>query len=236
MNIASAKRYLIASLAVLVSCSVLASCSSSSSTSSASTSPSSATSGATANSGQQQAEALVTAATQPIQWKAMGPSFHAKQDLQGKTLYFIGVGLQYPFVIQVLDGLKAAASIFGMKVVADDAQASSVVAARQISQAISQGASAIVIEGIDAGALHAAIAQAAAAHIPVVIGGDADTGYPSGDEPQGVFGNASASYYNAGQMMAQIAVAQEGTVHARCLSPPPTRPTPHRNTRASPPN
>lgn len=216
MRAVSAKRNLIASLAVLAGCSVLASCSSSgSSASSASTSPSSSTSAsATSSSGQQQAAALVTAASQPIQWSAMGPSFHAKQNLQGKTLTFIGVGLSYPFVIQVEDGLKAAASIFGMKIVADDAQASSVVAARQISQAISQGTSAIVIEGIDAGALHAAIAQAAAAHIPVVIGGDADTGYPSGDEPKGVFGNASASYYNAGQMMAEIAVAQEGTVHA----------------------
>jgi ABC-type sugar transport system substrate-binding protein len=144
----------------------------------------------------------------------MGPSFHAKQDLKGKTLYFIGVGLEYPFVIQVDDGIKAAAAIFGMKVVAEDAQASSVVAARQISQAVSQGAAAIVVEGIDAGALHSAIAQAAAAHIPVVIGGDADTGGPSGDEPKGVFGNASASYYNAGQMMAEIAVAKLGTVHA----------------------
>jgi ABC-type sugar transport system substrate-binding protein len=148
----------------------------------------------------------------------MGPSFHAKQNLQGKRLYFIGVGLQFPFVIQVEDGLKSAASIFGMKVVAEDAQASSVVANRQISQAVSQGAAAIVVEGINAAALHAAIAQAAAKHIPVVIGGDADTGFPSGDEPKGVFGNASASYFNAGQMMAQIAVAKQGTVHAVFLT------------------
>jgi ribose transport system substrate-binding protein len=144
----------------------------------------------------------------------MGPSFHAKQDLQGKNIYFIAVGLQYPFVIQVEDGLKSAASIFGMKVIGDDAQASSVVAARQMSQAVSQGAAAIVVEGINAAALHTAIAQAASAHIPVVIGGDVDTGNPSGDEPKGVFGNASASYYNAGQMMAEIAVAKLGTVHA----------------------
>jgi ribose transport system substrate-binding protein len=167
-----------------------------------------------AGSGQKEAQALVAAATQPIAWVPMGPSFHATADLRGKTIYFIAVGLQYPFVIQVEDGLKSAASIFGMKVFGEDAQASSVVANRQISQAVSQGAAAIVIEGINAEALHAAIAQAAASHIPVVIGGDVDTGYPSGDEPAGVFGNASASYYDAGQMMAQIAVAKLGTVHA----------------------
>jgi ribose transport system substrate-binding protein len=167
-----------------------------------------------ATNGQVRAQALVNKNTQALRWVPQGPSFHAKKDLSGKSVYYIGIGLNYPFVIQVEDGLKAAASLFGVNVVGDDAQASTVTASRQMEQAVSNGAAAIVVEGLEAGAMHAAISDAAAHHVPVIFGGEADTGYRSGDEPVGVFGNASASYYNAGQMMAQIAVAKLGTVHA----------------------
>lgn len=206
------------SLAVIATI-ALSSCSSSSSSSPGTGSTPNGSS-ATTQHAQAEAKAALAQSTKPLAWEPPGPAFKAASGLSGKQIYFIVNGLNFPFTQEILSGVKQAASLFRMTVVAEDTQSSTVVASRQIEQAVSRRVAAIVIDGVQANAVTAAIKDAANAHVPVIDSGDFETAQKSGNEPESIFGNVTASYAQAGQMMAEIAVAKLGDVHAVFIASP----------------
>jgi ABC-type sugar transport system substrate-binding protein len=195
-------------IAVGVTISMLSACSSGSSSGQTTSSSSNA-------SAKAQATAALDGSTKSVQFSGLGPAFKAKNNLQGKTIYYIAVGLSFPFNQQQLKAYNTAAALFGVKVLAEDTGGSTVVASRQIEEAVSRGAVALVLSGVETSAVSAAINDAKAKHVMIIVSGDAETALRDPSiQPVGVYGNATASYTQAGQMMAEIAVAKLGDVHA----------------------
>ncbi len=93
------------------------------------------------------------------------PAIDAAAKLKGKSTFYLSAALSYPFSQEVLKGAQDARAVLSMTVVTADAAAGSSSASSYI---VSQGAAAIILQGIDAYTIQASLADAKAARIAVV--------------------------------------------------------------------
>jgi ribose transport system substrate-binding protein len=166
---------------------------------------------ATAASGGGSADQLVAKQSQPVAWQTPGPRIKVGTQLKGKTVYFLANGLNFPFVQDMLSGIKESARQLGMKVTTGDGAGSSAKAAQLMQQAIGQKAAVIIDEGFPTTQLSAPVRAAKKAGIPVLEFGNGDPRLPTGAaKKNGVSGIATFCYSCAGREMADLAIAQSG--------------------------
>jgi ribose transport system substrate-binding protein len=200
----------LAGIAVLLAGLALSACGTSSS-SDGGTSTAAGTAPAASNSGVATAQQAVAALSNPVTFAAPGPSIQVGQKLQGKTIYVVANGLNFPFVQAMLTALKQGATAVGAKVVAVDGAGDTTKASSLVEQGVGRKVDAIVIQSFPAEQLSAALKSAKAAGIPVVEVSGRDPQLPSAAlKALGVDAIASFCYHCAGEQMAQFAVADTG--------------------------
>src|SRR2546430_14402640 len=82
-----------------------------------------------------EAKRSVAQQSKPVTWKAPGPAVDVGTQLKGKTVFFLANGLNFPFVQDMLRGVKQAAAALGMKVTTGDGAGSSAKAGQLVDQA-----------------------------------------------------------------------------------------------------
>jgi ribose transport system substrate-binding protein len=163
------------------------------------------------SAGVSEARAIVRQLERPVKWQKPGPAFKLGNRVRGKTVYFLANGLSFPFVQNLLAGLKEAARVGHMGVLVGDGNGSVPKAASLIEQAVGRRANVIVDEGFPSSQLSAPIQRARAARIPVIEIGSGTPGLPpAGVRRIGVSAWVTFCYGCAGRQMADSAVAQSG--------------------------
>jgi len=158
-----------------------------------------------------EAQELVTALEAPVTFIAPGEPLQVGDALEGKTVYFVANGLNFPFVQNVLAGVQQAADLVGMNVIAVDGAGESAKAAGLVEQGIAQGVDAIILQSFPAEQLVESVQAAQEAGIPVLEMFGRDPQLPSEELSEiGVSAITSFCYGCAGQQMAQFVVADSG--------------------------
>jgi len=166
---------------------------------------------APAPQGVTEARAIVRRLERPVTWKNPGPAFKLGNTVRGKTVYFLANGLNFPFVQNLLAGVKEAAHAGGMGVLVGDGAGSVPKAASLIQQAVGRRANIIVDEGFPSSQLSAPIQRAKAANVPVIEIGSGTPGLPPASVRRiGVPAWVTFCYGCAGRQMADTAIAQSG--------------------------
>jgi ribose transport system substrate-binding protein len=148
---------------------------------------------------------MVAAAKAPIKPTCPSPINVAPN--KGKTVWFISVTQQVANVVQTSQGAQAAGAASGLKVHIFDGAGDPTKFNQGIQQAVSQHAAAIIIEGINPALVTAPLAQAKAAHIPVVEGQNTD---PGSALPDGIAAEVSNDFTLGGKYLAYRALADTG--------------------------
>lgn len=133
------------------------------------------------------------------------PAFDVGSKLDGKSVFFISTGLNFPFSQNLLKGVKDSAAKLGMSVRVADAQGDPAKASALIDRAVGEKSSAIILQGTDPTAVQAALDKAEAAKVPVVSAAALEAGL-SADELAGLHVGANATYdvVEAGQRAARF--------------------------------
>ncbi|MFZ0121092.1 MAG: substrate-binding domain-containing protein [Pseudonocardiaceae bacterium] len=155
--------------------------------------------------------AAVSAAEQPMAWQLSSvPSITVGTGVQGKRVAVITKDIN-PFIQAIKDGISASAGKAGMTVLGSNPAGSAADVARQISQAISQHASAVITVGFTTAEIAAPLQQAHSAGIPVVQLFVTDPGAPPASAANsGVFAYVSPCYTCIGATMADIVIHVSG--------------------------
>jgi ribose transport system substrate-binding protein len=156
-----------------------------------------------------EAKRLVAKQSKPAKWKAPGPPVNVGTRLKGKTVYFLANGLNFPFVQDMLRGVKQAAAVLGMKVTTGDGAGSAAKAGQLIQQAVGQKVAVIIDEGFPDTQISAPLKAAKAAGVTVLEFGNGDPRFPSpAERARGVSAIATFCYTCAGREMVDLAIAQ----------------------------
>ncbi|MGH3781290.1 MAG: sugar ABC transporter substrate-binding protein [Pseudonocardiaceae bacterium] len=155
--------------------------------------------------------AAVGAAEQPLAWQLSSvPSITVGTGARGKRVAVITKDIN-PFIQAIKDGIGAAAGKAGMTTLGSNPAGSAADVARQISQAITQHASAVITVGFTTAEIAAPLQQAHSAGIPVVQLFVTDPGAPPDSATSaGVFGYVSPCYTCIGATMADIVIGDSG--------------------------
>jgi ABC-type sugar transport system substrate-binding protein len=175
-----------------------------------------------AAAGVAQARQIVKQLEKPVTFKTPGPAIKVGNSLRGKTIYFLANGLNFPFVVNMLAGIREAAHLARMSVIAVDGAGDVAKAASLIEQGVGRRVDVIVDEGFPSSLLTTPIQQAKAAHIPFIEFGSGDPGLPPPSARSiGVSAWATYCYGCAGRQMADAAIAQSnGHVDAVIVNAP----------------
>lgn len=125
--------------------------------------------------------------------------------LAGKTYWMITLNSAVPTVAEFASGFQAAASALGAKGVVFDGKGEPTVWSQGVEAAIAAHASGIVLSAVTASAIAPAIAQAGAAHIPVING---DSGAPYPPFLPGVTASVSQDGTSLGSWLADAALSE----------------------------
>jgi ribose transport system substrate-binding protein len=159
-----------------------------------------------------EAKAAVEEGMVAPEFTAPGPAFEVASGLEGKTVWYVANGLNFPFSQNLVKGVTDAAKVVGMKVNAVDGAGQPAKAASLIQQGIAQDVPVIVIQSFSADAVTEPIKAAKAAGIPVIEIVDGGPGLPSPEAREaGVFANVSSCYACGGASLADLVVADVGT-------------------------
>lgn len=174
--------------------------------SSSSSSSASSSGGQSASSGVEQAKQLVAQAEKPINVSPPGKSFDASK-ARGKSIWFVSVNLSIPFEQYLFKGIQGAANAVGAKAVAFDAKGSAAEETRGLEEAVQAHAGVIFAEGFPPSSAGPALAQAKAAHIPVITGDTQDPGPVQSSYPPAITANATHSFSFPGKLLADTVIA-----------------------------
>ena len=156
------RRRALTAAAAVAGTAVLAACGSSTNTTPSGSSGSS-------SAGVSQAKAVVAKLSGPTtSFKAPGPAIDTSS-LHGKSIWYIPISLEAPAFAIGNDSLKTALGKVGITEHSCSAEANPSTASACVNQAVSQGASAIVADGVPVALAANAFASAQAHHIPVLI-------------------------------------------------------------------
>jgi ribose transport system substrate-binding protein len=190
---------------------VLAACSSSSSTTGAAAAGAPAARGASsasagASSGGACATKVAALVAQHIAARNQDwypPAQTNPPSVVGKTYWMITLSSAVPTVAEFAAGFKTAAAALGAKVVVFDGKGSPTVWSQGVEAAIAAHASGIVLSALTASAIAPALAQAGAAHIPVI---NAESGAPYPPFVPGVVASVSQDGTTLGSWLADAAL------------------------------
>ncbi|MGH3192454.1 MAG: sugar ABC transporter substrate-binding protein [Streptosporangiaceae bacterium] len=156
------------------------------------------------------AEAAVSAVERPITFTKPTPDFAMSKN-SGKTVWYIAPDMSIPFIAAIASGVKAAAAAAGMKAVIFDGKGQVNTFNQGVTEAVSQKASGIILQGIDPALVSGPLAQAKAAGIPVI---DSLNGDPTQPLASGVLAHVTVNYTEGGKLMADwVIAASKGTAH-----------------------
>lgn len=142
---------------------------------------------------------------QPPTFTPPGPAFDAKKLMAGKTIFSIGVNNSDQFVQVLQDGMKPVADAVGATFKSFTNHGSPAEWVRGTQTAVNEKVSVIdLLSGIDPSQLHPQIAQAKAAHIPVVVSDAYDNAQRA--DPS-VSATMDVPYAQAGRLMADWTVS-----------------------------
>lgn len=134
-----------------------------------------------------------------------GPAFDAKKLLAGKTIFSIGVNNSDQFVEVLQDGMRQVAKQVGVNFQVFSNHGSPAEWVRGMQTGVNEHVSVIdLLSGIDPSQLHPQIAQAKAAHIPVVVSDAYDIAQKA--DPS-VTATADVPYAQAGRLMADWTIS-----------------------------
>ncbi|HEY2053739.1 MAG TPA: substrate-binding domain-containing protein [Solirubrobacterales bacterium] len=140
-----------------------------------------------------------------------GPSFKIGDSLKGKRIFLVANGLNYPYVQNLLSGMKEAAELVGASVSAGDSAGDPTKAATLVQQAIGQGYDAIITQSVPAALIAQPLTAASKAGIPVIEMFGSDPELPSAKlKAMGVSGIVSSCFGCGGEEMAEAAFAESG--------------------------
>jgi ABC-type sugar transport system substrate-binding protein len=193
-------------VAVLAGAALLAAACSSASAGNAPAGAAGTPAAASAAGGCPAAAARVAAAEKPAQLTLPAAGFDMAKN-KGKTVWFISLTLANQFSADLADGFQAAATAAGLKPVVFDGQAQVTRWNQGISEAVNQHAAGIVLYAVAPSLVSGPLAQAAAAHIPVV---DTLNGSPGDPLPNGITAHATLDYFAAGATLADYTAATSG--------------------------
>lgn len=152
--------------------------------------------------------AAVSAAERPVTWQlSSAPVITVGTAERGKRVAVITKDIN-GFIQSIKDGISAAASKTGMTTLQSNPAGSAADVTRQISQAITQHASAIITVGFTTADIAAPLQEAHSAGIPVVQLFVTDPGAPP--TSAGVFAYVSPCYTCIGANMADIVIHDSG--------------------------
>jgi ABC-type sugar transport system substrate-binding protein len=184
---------------------VLAACSSSSSTTDAAAAgaPAAAAGASSGGACASEAAALVAKHIAARNQDWYPPAQPHAPSVAGKTYWMITLNSAVPTIATFADGFKAAAASLGANVVVFDGKGEPTVWSQGVEAAIAAHASGIVLSVVTASAIAPALAQAGAAHIPVI---NAESGAPYPPFVPGVVASTSQDGTTLGSWLADAAL------------------------------
>jgi ribose transport system substrate-binding protein len=153
----------------------------------------------------QKAQAVVDKARTPLPLAVPTAALDGRK-MAGKNIWLISI-LSNQWTQQVNSGAQAAAKSLGIKLTIFDGQGQVDKWNQGIAQAIADKADGIIMDSIDPAVVSQAVADAAAAHIPVLNAMSAKTGAPPA---AGIFANMQADNYTDGYNTAAWIIADSG--------------------------
>ena len=123
---------------------------------------------------------------------------------RGKTIWYVSFDQEVQVLDSISQGFVAAAEASGLKVHIFDGAGNAATQAAGVNQAVSSGADAILLQGIDPSLVSTALAKAKAAGIPVI---DSFNGNYNAPLPTGIVGHVSLYYPYEGSLMVDYALA-----------------------------
>jgi ribose transport system substrate-binding protein len=177
----------------------------------------SSSAGASTKSDLAQAQTVVKAASAPLtKWTAPGPAVNAAS-VKGDTVAYIPDAPSIAYTEAVYAGFQQAAGIVGVKSLFLTNDSTPSGWEQNISEAISEKVSAIVLQGIPSGLIATGIKAANAANIPVIETSDEDISYPL---QSGVAAQVQYPVITVGKVMAAYAIAHstDGDVDAAVIT------------------
>jgi ribose transport system substrate-binding protein len=126
--------------------------------------------------------------------------------IEGDSIWLVSATMNQA-ATEAVDGFNAAAEAAGLDPVVFDGQGAVNRFSEGIDQAVAQGASGIVLYGIDPSLVASSLANAEAAGIPVL---NTLNGGPDDPVPAGTYANLTLDPYADGQLAAQWALADGG--------------------------
>lgn len=176
--------------------------------SSSSQKPSQKASSASSEAGLAEATEKVMEAEKPISFEPPTEPVEMSKN-KGKTIWYIAPSLEQPFVVTVSKGVEAAAQAAGMSAKVFDGKGQADLFNQGVSEAVSQHASAIILQAIPPEVVSGPLAQAKAQKIIVI---DSFNRAPSDPLPKNIDGQVTLDYPQSGRTMADyIAVHSKGT-------------------------
>lgn len=162
-----------------------------------------------------QAKSVVASAQAPLdKWTAPGPAVDAAS-VSGKTIAYIPDAPSLPYTKAVYAGFTQAAKVVGVKPLFLTNDSTPSGWEQDISEAVSEHVSAIVLQGIPSGLISIGIKQANSAKIPVIETSDATVDSPL--QP-GIAAQVQYPVKEVGKVMAAYAIAQsDGHVDAAVI-------------------
>ncbi len=165
---------------------------------------------AKSSAGVSAAAAAVKSVEQPISFAKPTPDFAMSKNA-GKTVWYIAPDMSIPFIADIASGVQAAAAAAGMKAVIFDGKGQVNTFNQGLTEAVSQKASGIILQGINPALVSGPLSQAKAAGIPVI---DSLNGDPTQPLASGVLAHVTVNYTEGGKLMADwVIAASHGTAH-----------------------
>lgn len=161
------------------------------------------------SSGVAEAQANVDAAMEPITWK--GPTDPVDiSGLAGEEIWVIELASAVPYIHALALGVEEAAKEASITTQLFDARGDTLQVSKGISQAVSAGAKGVVLIA-DSATVAQTVAEAGSKGVTVVTLASNDIDSPP---VEGEFGRATWSFYNAGALEADWAIADsDGKAH-----------------------
>jgi len=168
------------------------------------------------------ARARIAQLTAANTFEAPSEPFEVGAALEGKLVSVIVSGASAAFVQAFIEGVQDSTELLGARVDVQDSEYDPIKAAELIDKAVAAGASAIVMQGVDANSVAASVRAAADAGIAVIEATSRDAGAVSEELKEiGVAAISSFCYTCAGEQLADAAVdITDGNVNAMIYNVP----------------
>ena len=171
-----------------------------------------------------EAREIVTKFRENQEFTPPGPALDVGDQLEGKTVYWIGNGNSLPIVRRMLEAGQEALELVGMNVIIGDAKGQPSLLLAEIDKAVSRDVDAIVTTSFSPDSISAGLKAAKEADIPLILAFAGDPGKPTQAELDlGIAAKPTYCYSCGGRIAAAaaiVAAADNGIVEIPAASFP----------------